>query len=207
MSPKVKDFYKEQKKQRILDAAKKVFIKNGYESVTMKDIIDESGLSRGGVYLYFSSTEQIFLSLLESSDNSFFSLINRLDGDNGAAWKTVIRLIEAVKDQMLSINEGLAPAIYEYFLSVKRNEQVKPLLAERFCRAEHSLNALLEKGVQNGEFRPKLPLSEISKFLLLFMDGVAVNMIHLRGESIDINYQTAQLLLYLEYALEIESSK
>jgi hypothetical protein len=108
---------------------------------------------------------------------------------------------------MLLINEGLAPAIYEYFLSVERKGHVKPLLANRFRRAQDSLNALIEKGVQNGEFHPKLPLSEVSKFLLLFMDGVAVNIIHLGSEHIDMNRQAEQLIFYLMHVLQVKSGE
>ena len=46
-----------QKKKYILDTARKVFVEKGYKSVTMKDIVEACGISRGGLYLYFDSTE------------------------------------------------------------------------------------------------------------------------------------------------------
>ena len=45
-----------QKKKHILDTARKVFQEKGYKQVTMKDIVDACEISRGGLYLYFSST-------------------------------------------------------------------------------------------------------------------------------------------------------
>ena len=54
------------KKKYILDKARTVFSENGFKSVTMKDIVDACEISRGGLYLYFSSTDELFLSVLSS---------------------------------------------------------------------------------------------------------------------------------------------
>lgn len=205
MSPKVTEEYKEQKKQRILEAAKRVFIQKGYRGVTMKDVIDESGLSRGGVYLYFSSTEKIFLSLIEASDDDYSFLIEQLSNDSRTVWEGVVQLVEIVMNNIVSIEDGLAAAIYEYFLVVKREGQAQDLLKRRFHRALDILRVLLMKGVETGEFHPKLPIDEISKFLLFVMDGVAINMISLKGEDIDLNKQAAQIILYLQQVLQVNS--
>lgn len=203
MSPRVTEEYREQKRQRILEAAKRVFVRNGYRGVTMKDVIDESGLSRGGVYLYFSSTEEIFRSLIEISDDNYSSLIEQFSYGNGTVWEGVVQLVETVVNNIVSIEDGLGAAIYEYFLVVNRSGQAQDLLKRRFYRALDSLRVLLKKGVEIGEFHPKFSIDEISKFLIFFMDGVSINMISLRGEDIDLNKQAAQLITYLQQALQV----
>ena len=50
----------EQKKKYILETARKVFIEKGFKNVTMKDIVEACDISRGGLYLYFGSTREIF---------------------------------------------------------------------------------------------------------------------------------------------------
>ena len=54
-----------QKRQYILETARKVFMEKGFKSVTMKDIVEACDISRGGLYLYFGSTEEIFLEVLK----------------------------------------------------------------------------------------------------------------------------------------------
>lgn len=54
-----------QKKQYILETARKVFVEKGYKNVTMKDIVEACNISRGGLYLYFSSTEELLLAVLQ----------------------------------------------------------------------------------------------------------------------------------------------
>ncbi|WP_300370972.1 TetR/AcrR family transcriptional regulator [Brachyspira sp.] len=46
----------------------RVFQRKPAYSVTMKDIIKESGLSQGGVYKYYSNIDKIVVSLLNTSD-------------------------------------------------------------------------------------------------------------------------------------------
>ena len=64
-----------QKRQHILSCARKVFEEKGFKDVTMKDIVDACEISRGGLYLYFDSTRDIFLEVLkvesEETDNMF----------------------------------------------------------------------------------------------------------------------------------------
>ena len=64
-----------QKKRYILETARKVFVDKGFKRVTMKDIVDACDISRGGLYLYFDSTSQIFLEVIkmesEEADDVF----------------------------------------------------------------------------------------------------------------------------------------
>ena len=54
----------DKKREFILLKAKQVFIRSGFASVTMKDIIEECGISRGGIYLYFTSVDEIFMQVI-----------------------------------------------------------------------------------------------------------------------------------------------
>ena len=71
-----------QKKKLILETARTVFSLKGYRGVTMKDIVEACGISRGGLYLYFSSTEEIFLEVLrlerQEADDLFETQDRRL---------------------------------------------------------------------------------------------------------------------------------
>jgi AcrR family transcriptional regulator len=50
----------EAKKQRIVNAAKGVFLKYGYNRVTMSDLADAAGMSRPALYLVFAKKEEVF---------------------------------------------------------------------------------------------------------------------------------------------------
>ena len=64
-----------QKKKYIVETARKVFMEKGYKTVTMKDIVEACDISRGGLYLYFGSTAELFEEVLaleqEDADDVF----------------------------------------------------------------------------------------------------------------------------------------
>ena len=64
-----------QKKKHILETARKVFIEKGYKRVTMKDIVDACGISRGGLYLYFNNTGEIFLEVMKMDNQESGGLL------------------------------------------------------------------------------------------------------------------------------------
>ena len=60
----------DQKRQLILSAALAVFFKYGYKRVSMNEIAAAAGISRPGLYLHFSSKEEVFrAAILQFADS------------------------------------------------------------------------------------------------------------------------------------------
>ena len=69
---------KEQTREMILEASYPLFAKDGFNKITMKDICEATGLSRGGLYSHFSGTGEIFeaiLSKLNEKDEMDFHIM------------------------------------------------------------------------------------------------------------------------------------
>ena len=58
------------KRKFIIEKATEVFASKGFRSVTMKDIVEACQISRGGLYLYYSSTEEIFKEVCQAADEA-----------------------------------------------------------------------------------------------------------------------------------------
>lgn len=52
-------------KEHIITVASKLFLQKSYKEVTMREIVEKTGLSKGGFYHYFVSKEQLFLEVLD----------------------------------------------------------------------------------------------------------------------------------------------
>lgn len=61
-------------KQKILDAAAKLFESQGYFSTTVEQITEEAGVSKGLVYNYFASKEELLVGLIESATDRMASV-------------------------------------------------------------------------------------------------------------------------------------
>ena len=64
-----------QKRKYIIEKAREVFHTNGYKTVTMKDIVQACEISRGGLYLYFSNTKELFEAVLEEENKNISDII------------------------------------------------------------------------------------------------------------------------------------
>ena len=66
---------KQQRRNDIIDAAKHVFFKRGLNATTMDQIAKRAELSKGTLYLYFKSKEELYVSLLEEGITLFSDLM------------------------------------------------------------------------------------------------------------------------------------
>jgi len=83
MAPKVSDEYLEERKQEIISAAEVCFANQGIHGTTLEDIRNEAGVSKGAVYHYFKSKEDIVDSLRDRSREEDDTTIEDIvKGDN-----------------------------------------------------------------------------------------------------------------------------
>lgn len=161
-----------QKRKYILDTARKVFVEKGYKSVTMKDIVEACGISRGGLYLYFDSTEQILLEILqmeaEETDDIFSE--NITEGDTAADILTLF--LKEQKKELLQKNT-LTVAVYEYFFS-NRSTDKNNMLRKQFDAGVRVLEKLIETGIASGEFYCENPKGAASNIMYV-LEGMKIN--------------------------------
>ncbi len=138
----------EQKKKFILEKAKEVFIEKGFRSVTMKDIVEACEISRGGLYLYFSSTEEIFEEVLAMEADEADDVFSAGVGENAAVAEIMALFLKEQKREILRSRKTLTAATYEYvFANPKHN-----ILKKQFAAAVAMLDRLIRMGIQNKEF-------------------------------------------------------
>src|SRR5262245_9017699 len=59
------------KRKQILDGARRVFMKLGFDAASMNDVTREAGVSKGTLYVYFANKEELFTTLKESKRSAF----------------------------------------------------------------------------------------------------------------------------------------
>ena len=85
-----------QKTQYIIDVAAKVFSEMGYKNVTMKDVVDACDISRGGLYLYYESTTELFIDVMKSQFESREDFTELISDDAIGTLKTALLPLAAV---------------------------------------------------------------------------------------------------------------
>lgn len=140
-----------QKRRYIVETARGVFVEKGFKNVTMKDIVDACEISRGGLYLYFSDTDELFLEVLkleaEDTDEAFGEKI----AEDAAPSDILALFLKEQKRELLRRKNNLAMAVYEYFFANKVPKKDN-LLKQQFDIAVKIVERLIEAGVETGEF-------------------------------------------------------
>lgn len=139
-----------QKKKFILETARKVFVEKGFKKVTMKDIVEACEISRGGLYLYFDNTSQIFLEVMklesEETDDVFSDNIT----EDATAADILVLFLQEQKKELLRKKDTLTQAIYEYYFENQPGRKDN-VLKKQFDSACKIIEKLIETGVENGE--------------------------------------------------------
>ena len=73
-----------QTEQKILEAAEKVFYRNGKAGTSMQDIADEAGITRTSLNYYFRSKDKLFESVFRNAMGKFVpNIVAMLNADEG----------------------------------------------------------------------------------------------------------------------------
>lgn len=102
-------------KQEIRDKAYQLFAEKGFKEVTMKDICERTGLSRGGLYRHYESTEQIFLEIVNAfSDQQKNDVREKIEKRVPAA-EILEELLTKYEKEMGDREGSFSLAICEYY--------------------------------------------------------------------------------------------
>lgn len=162
--PKISEERRVERREQILDGARRCFAEHGYEGATVTRLEQEIGLSRGAIFNYFSSKDDLFLELARRDNARLIQLWME------KGWEATVR--EVVEDD---------PAWIGVYLELSRRERTDPDFRERHrARASDELApALIEhvRGQQaEGALRADQPPEKIAGFVSLVVNGVAVQM-------------------------------
>ncbi len=160
-----------QKKQYILETAKKVFVEKGYKNVTMKDIVEACDISRGGLYLYFSSTEELLLAVLQQDAEELDDVFTESIEEDSAADILTLFLKEQ-KKELLRKRNNLTMAVYEY--AFENREKKDQMLRRQFDAGVRVLEKLIESGIASGEFYCETPRGAANNIMYV-LEGMKIN--------------------------------
>lgn len=163
------------KKQFILKKAREVFAQRGYKDVTMKDIVDACQISRGGLYLYFDSTKEIFLEVLnmkETSDSEEEDVFTKAISENASSSDILALFLKEQKRELCDRAESLTMATYEFFFANKLPKSENPLKTQ-FDGAVQIIEKLISDGVETGEFVCKDPKGA-ARNIMYVLEGLRI---------------------------------
>lgn len=159
------------KKQFIVETARQVFVEKGYKDVTMKDIVDACGISRGGLYLYFESTAELFREVLEAEQKEKDDIFSGEIPEDATATDILLVFLKEQKKKYFLKKQHNSCCLRVFFANKPAKKD--NLLRRKFLESVDILKGLIEAGVENGEFVCEDPEST-AQDIMFVLEGLRV---------------------------------
>ena len=156
-------------KTAIRQPALVLFVQKGFKDVTMKDICEAAGLSRGGLYTHYGSTGQVFADIINELMSGLKSQVaEKMERDLPAAL-ILDELLERYQSEMLDRSGSLGLAFYEYYSGMPLSEDNAML--KQYYISKTMLCSLIKYGIDKGEFK-QANVNAVADLLLFSYQGV-----------------------------------
>lgn len=171
MAPRISDEAKEARREHILAAALECFSAKGYYASTVDDIVSYCGLSKGSVYNYFNSKEEIFIHLLQNErEQSLRQLKTALDKLDSPLEKLKFWINS---DIPYSIEKKKFMRVHiEFWLYSTDTADVHHILKDRFDEMFGMVKEIIRSAQQAGEIRNELDADTAASMFWSLHDGI-----------------------------------
>jgi len=163
-----------EKPQQIIEAAIRVFAKNGYYNSRVSDIAREAGIASGTIYLYFKTKDDILVTLFREKMASFVAHLRKTIAVEPDALAKLRRLI-ALHFHLLESNPDLAEVVQVELR--QGNKFFRGASAHEVAAYFALIASILEEGVSAGLFRKDLPIKVATKLLFGGLDQMTTSWV------------------------------
>jgi len=162
-----------QKRKYIVEKARRVFYEKGYKAVTMKEIVEACEISRGGLYLYFSSPKEIFEMVLEGEYADIQAVLDEIRIGKCPPGERMLAYFDAQKKYLLKEEGNLVAAEYEYMFENRLSKEdncIKRMQKQNLAVLEQ----LIREGVEQ-EWMVCEDAAEAARNIAYTLEGLKVS--------------------------------
>jgi AcrR family transcriptional regulator len=170
--PKVTQEHRDARRQQILDGARRVFSRYGYDSATVVRLEEEIGLSRGAIFHYYPSKREIFAAIAIEDSRRYIDLLV----DRG--------LDEAVRAMAGESREWLG-VVLETQARLRHDEEFQRRMAEESAGDQQRVIDWFDAGRRDGTLRDDVSALDLGRFATMMINGLALRVAG--GDETDID--------------------
>jgi AcrR family transcriptional regulator len=169
--PKVTQAHVDARRTQILDAARVCFARRGFHGTTIQDVIEESGLSAGAIYNYFSSKDELveaIASARHAREQSAIANAGRETDVRQALEELSRHFFAALQDK--NEREGRRVGI-QLWAEALTNDRLLSLVRRGVDEPRKMLAAMLKKAQRAGQVRADLHPDALARVLIALFHG------------------------------------
>ncbi len=165
---------RENRKNAILKSARKLFFEKGFKPVTVESIARKAELSKGSIYLYYNSKEEIYTQILLNDIDKFHKSISDLLQNPSSASESLMKLANIYVDFFLNDRELFR--ILMTFMLHTSDMHLPEDLNDHIVKTTNKTIGIIEQvfkyGVERGEFPATLNLRQNRNAVWGMLNGI-----------------------------------
>jgi len=169
----LRDAHVRDTRRALLDTARRIFTRDGFQATRTEEIVEESGLTRGALYHHFRDKEDLFRAVHEEVLGEVAPLLWRRSADPTASAWTLFRANSEIYLEAASTNEAYrqivlvdGPAVLGW-----------RYLSDRHNGPTHTIAEYLRGAVDEGVLEPQ-PIDPLAHLLAALGAGSAMYVAH-----------------------------
>jgi AcrR family transcriptional regulator len=164
----------EDQRDRLLECAMRVIATRGYDSVRLRDVAVEAGVTTGMIQHYFDSREELLTAAMEKLgllQIETWVKLQRVDSNP-------LHQLHAFIEHPAGTSQapGQSAAWLEFCAAAARNDRLQDVLKKVYRRWRELIVETIELGIQHNVFAPLLPVDILAETLILLLDGSDVGV-------------------------------
>jgi TetR/AcrR family transcriptional regulator, transcriptional repressor of aconitase len=187
--PKVSQQYRDARRDQILNAARRCFLRDGFHATSMQDLFAEAGLSSGAVYRYFAGKDDVIIAIAEDNMRDVVEMIRDVAARSPGrpARDTLADVLEIVRAK--DAENGLARIAVLVWAEALRS----PAIAARFKAIITQIRADFTEVIRQGQ--GDVPADAMATALVSVLPGYILQLALLGPEAVDGIPEAIQSLL------------
>jgi len=170
--PRLADATKIERRQQLIDAARRCVGDRGFQSLTVDDVCAEAGVSKGAFYVYFDQKQDLLLALLDDEAARIEDVMQHLERSHLSGLERLRRFAR----EMVRLGED--PARLQIRGDMWAEMSSSPDVRERWAAVvrerRDALRGWIEESQASGELAP-IPANALAAILLALGDGLLLH--------------------------------
>lgn len=165
-------------REMILEVAFQGFLEEGFEKISLNELIKRTGLTKGAFYYHFASKNELLSEILFKYFHAYIErnidLISNFHGSVAEKLNIAIESITNVQARISEIcSENIDPKAFLmlFYEGLKRDDQLREHNQRYQRKALASVTAVMEQGQANGEVRRDISAQQIANLLFACVRG------------------------------------
>ena len=173
MSPKVGIAPK--RRAEIIEATFFCIALKGYSNITMQDIADSAGVSKGVIHYYFRNKEELFLSvhekLIRDLDTHVGKKVDRAETPPDKVRAIITSVFEKTKE-----NKKFQVVLLDFWAHSTRSPRLREATINQYARYRHMAKKVVAEGIEKGYFRQCDP-ARVASAIIGLIEGLTIQWI------------------------------